>query len=347
MPRRIRSLLTMLDQDVQAYAAQSAAIAGRTNLLALNATIEAARSGAAGRGFSVVAQEVKALAGQAKTSAAAFRADVLDRIALGARIADELVAEVEGAALVDLAQAIAQNIVRNIFARSVDLRMIATDGAVTGAMANGEADAIEAANERLRALLRFSPFYLNAFVADTAGKVRLYSDPAARVRSADLSGAPQFNRALASTDPDAWFTDEVWANPWSDNHVVLVLVAPVRHAGRVVGVAYVEYDWQRVVGDILTASAAEREQAERHRTITILDGGDRVVATTGAHRFGTHLHLPDPLSSPLVSRDDSIIAQARARPMHGFDGLGLRCVIEQPVSDEETIAGMLRDKALS
>ena len=61
--------LATASEEIEKFISQTKAIAKQTHMLALNASIEAARAGDEGKGFSVVAEEVRKLAAQAARAA--------------------------------------------------------------------------------------------------------------------------------------------------------------------------------------------------------------------------------------------------------------------------------------
>ncbi len=338
MPRRIKALLDLLEEETGRYAASSDHIAKQTKMLALNATIEAARSGEAGRGFAVVAQEVKSLATSAANTASDFRATVMDRLARGSRIVDELVEELEGARLADLARSITEWTLQTLNARGTDIRIVATDRQIRDFVRNPQdPERLAAAAERLRGQLAFSDFYRNAFIVGASGQMLFALDESTAPMDINFTGHPQFERAKRSKGPHDYSADEIWGNPYANERPCIMFVSAIRdkgmEGGEIIGVVYLEYDWER-----LAKSVFESQNIAEDDRLLLLDTGHKIVASSRDDASGTPYALPDDLGKTgSFSREGMNVSYAHGSIENGFSGLELFCVIEHRIRDRHEV----------
>lgn len=138
-------------------------IAKQTNLLSLNSAIEAARAGEAGRGFSVVADEIKKLATRSFDSTKES-SKIIENIQGKAN-------EVMAVRTADMAYDTIDKVDRNLFERNCDAQAWASFDKVKDCFSTTNPNNIQEANELLKTLVDIYEVYFDLYVLSTEGTI--------------------------------------------------------------------------------------------------------------------------------------------------------------------------------
>ena len=344
-PRAMRVMMDGIGRELQSYSSSNLQIVKQTKLLAINAIIEAARAGDAGKGFAVVADEVQRLAESAADIASRFQDVLMGRIGLSRTLSEQLVEDMEGVRLTDLAQSLVQLIVRNLYERTADVRWWATDTAFWQALEDKDPQHLAFAADRLTTINRFYTVYCDLVLTDAQGKVVASANPAhARaLGGADLGREAWFRAARSLSSGDDYAVGEVMTSPHHGGREVLVYSTAVRSGGRadgvVVGTLGVYFDWQSQGRSIVETEAALPPPVAERTEVMLLDGSGRVIASTREERRFARFDLRHDNGERGSYYDGAgnIVAFARTLGYQEYDGLGWYGVILQRTEQDDAI----------
>jgi hypothetical protein len=285
MPERVQTIAGAVARLSQEKLGSVGRVAAATKMLALNAKIEAARAGEAGRGFSVVAQEVSSVASTVQELSEQLDAELAPLVAELGALGEQLVWQVRGTRLSDLALHVIDLIDRNLYERSCDVRWWATDSAVVDACADPTREHTAYASERLGVILGSYTVYLDLWVADTSGRVIASGRPETYpgVVGADVSGERWFREAMATANGTEFAAIDVTTNPRLRHATVATYSTAVRKAGRedgeVIGALGIFFDFAPQARSIVTSMDLSPEDAARTR-VMLVDHDHTVIASS-------------------------------------------------------------------
>ncbi len=332
---RLSQIIGRIGRRVESYGKSNDQVVLQSHILAVNSMIEAARAGAQGRGFSVVAAEMKRMSDQTKALADSFRHEVLGIVQNAETETGELVSALhlaERDRLVAMALNLVQLIVRNLFERTADVRWWATDAAMWKAL--GETDpvarraAMDEAADRLRTIHRYYTVYRDLQLLDLDGRVvASATGGAGHPHPLPVQHRAWFDRAAKLRSGHDYVVSTVHANPL-DGKGWLVYAATVRQGGQaeggLLGVLAVGFNWEDEAGTIVREEAGLTAEEWSRSRVLLLDRELKILADSDGAEVGTLFPLAHGGADKgfVEAADGTITAFARTIGYQEYDGLG-------------------------
>jgi hypothetical protein len=337
MPERVVTLAEAVSRTAHDKVRRIGQVTEMTKILAINALIEAARAGEHGRGFAVVAQEVGSVSAEIKQLSESLTSELEPQVKALDELGRQLVQQVRGSRLADLALNMIDIIDRNLYERSCDVRWWATDSAVVEACDRPSEDVARHASKRLGVILDAYTVYLDLWIADRSGRVIANGRPQRypAVVGTDVSATSWFRRAMATSTGDDYVVDDVAENRSLGGATVATYATAVREGGEarggVIGALGIFFDWAPQAAGVVGGVRIAPEEQHRTRCM-LLDSQHRVLAASDGTGIGTERYPLQPGSDAVgyYSADGGrVVGYALTPGYETYRGLGWYGVIEQ------------------
>ena len=334
-PERVVELASLVSRAAGRKVAQIQSITSSVKMLALNALIEASRAGEHGKGFGVVATEVRAVASQISSVAATLEAELAESANELQVLGQALLENVRGTRLADLCLNAIETIDRNLYERSCDVRWWATDSSVVDCLASSGNGTAEYASRRLGVILAAYTVYVDLWIIDTNGTVVSCGRPDQypEATGSNVAGERWFAAALRTASGNDYAVGDISKNRLLGDRYVATYSAAVRAGGdahgAVLGVLAIFFDWGTQANAVLNGIRLTDAERARARCL-IIDAGYRVIAASDGRGLLSEVYPLDPKRAKLghYTGPGTVVGFALTPGYETYEGLGWFALIE-------------------